>query len=300
MSDEETLGTTEETTGETTEAVAEESGTEALGEEQEEEQEEETQEETPEEIAAREKEEEDRKRRNELAYHRRKAEQAQARAEAVQRELEELRATRQPTPENRQAASGEKPKIEDYETWDEFLDARDDWNRKQWEGLQTESQRRQEAKAWEAQERKRWDGLRQSYNTAEAQLRKEVGEERAAEYDKVIDRMTEFLVDDKGVFTNPALAEALFAAGPKVAWEFGEDLERVEKQVSAGPLEIGRELGKIEAQINDRGRRGRKFSKAPPPEPRLKGQGRAGPIDPMKMTDREYRRWRNKQDGIAE
>lgn len=223
---------------------------------------------------------------NELTAKRREAER---RAERLASELEEAR--RQKPPEPQRAEPQGKPKADQFETWEEFLDARDAWSRQEWQRELTQREQEREAKqAYEAEVSK-WETRRQGFAAAEDAYRKGLGE-RVKEYDAYTDSMTPFLVNARGEYTNPDLARALFDAGPEVVHYLGQHLDKLEELSRADPYTIGREVGKIEKATKDRGREGRRFSTAPPPPPSVGGGGSSLP-DPSRMSDAEYRVWRS-------
>lgn len=92
------------------------------------------------------------------------------------------------------------------------------------------------------------------------------------------------------VFT-PAVASALLESdmAADVAYVLAKNLTRARAFAAMTPLQQGREIGKIEAEITPKPR---KISSAPPPVETLGTKGVGNTPDPSKMSMDEYVKWR--------
>lgn len=167
------------------------------------------------------------------------------------------------------------PKRADYKDPDDFEADRAKWAAKAARGdeakhevqsAQTEAETAK-VEAWNAQ-------------------REEIAE-RYADFDQVIAAVP------ATVFTK-SVADAIMESemGAEVAYVLAKDLTRAKAFAAMTPLQMGREIGRIEAELAPKPR---KLSSAPPPVETL-GAGTAGStVDPSKMSMGEYVKWRKSQ-----
>lgn len=116
---------------------------------------------------------------------------------------------------------------------------------------------------------------------------KEDAQTRHADFNQVISAVP------SDVFT-PAVANALLESdmAADVAYVLAKDLPRARAFAAMTPLQQGREIGKIEAEIAPKPR---KISSAPPPVETLGTKGAGSSPDPSKMSMDEYAKWRKSQ-----
>ena len=82
--------------------------------------------------------------------------------------------------------------------------------------------------------------------------------------------------------------------GPALRYYLSKHPEVSASLAGMNPWDMARELGKIEAtKLNQKP--APKLSKAPEPPPKLKGSDNKVTIDPAKMTDSQFAKWRQKQ-----
>jgi len=248
-------------------------------------------------------EEEARKEANRLAYERRSAEreerrirdaerQRQETAELVKRQVAEaLEGIKKPT------GTPGKPVPDQFETWEQYLDARDEWNRQEWQRENKATMERVQGQVQAAQRQAEFRTQKAEFDKSEAEYRQTLGAEGAKAYDEAVDQLSPWLVTDDGQLIDPELTGMLLRAGPKVVHELSRDLAAMDRIANADPYTRGFELGRIAARVADGGRQGRRYS--PPPPPRtVSGAGGArvaSPDETRGMTERDYLEWRKQQ-----
>lgn len=165
----------------------------------------------------------------------------------------------------------EKPKREDFDDDEDYQDARSVYRAKlartddkQAEAKQAQA-KAQEAKvqAWQAQQ----EDARERYPDFEAVV-----------YAQNVP-FTPEVVDD--------LLESDMAAD--VAYVLAKDIPRAQKLAAMTPVQRGREIGRIEAEIEGVASKPKTISKAPPPVQTVSG-GSAQSSDPSKLGYEEYRK----------
>lgn len=84
--------------------------------------------------------------------------------------------------------------------------------------------------------------------------------------------------------------------GPAVLYYLGKNIDLARQINSLPPIQMARELGKLEAKvIADRSKKGESVSKAPPPPPKIAGTSATVEKDPDKMSTSDWVKWREKQ-----
>lgn len=173
------------------------------------------------------------------------------------------------------AAETPAPKRSDFTDADEYENARAKWAAK----LARGDDAKHEAEAAKAE-------VAQAKAAAWTEQRTEILT-RHADFDTVINAVP------GDVFTQSvadAILESEMAAD--VAYVLAKDLSRARKFAAMTPLQQGREIGRIEAELAPKPR---KLSSAPPPVETV-GSGAPGSSpDPSKMSMAEYVRWRKSQ-----
>ena len=224
------------------------------------------------------------KRINELTY---KYREAERRAEALEAQR------RQPPPEPENPQPRAEPRIENYDTVDEFLRDRDVWLLDQFDSRLSAREQAAAAKQQEQRAQQEWQERHRTFETAEREYVASLPPEAQAAYNASTQQLDPILLDGAGRIRSPDLVRALMEAGPKVAHALAQDLDLAMRLVQSDPLTIGREIGKLERGVSDGGRLGRRFSQAAPPPPTLQGGGSAGiPKDYAAMSDEEFTRVR--------
>lgn len=209
-----------------------------------------------------------------------RAARAEARAELLEQQANQRKAESLPAPA-KEPPTG-KPKSDDFATYDEFLDARDAWNKAEWEKEQTAKQKQTdadkaaaEAKAQSAKHADRW-------NTREASVK---GQFPA--YD------ASFSVFLKVAQQHPALAHAVFESelGPDLAQYLGANVEELTRIQSLDPLKqriaVGILEDKLQGQLKEKGST-LPITKAPRPLADVSGTASA-PVKELAIEDRFYK-----------
>lgn len=169
---------------------------------------------------------------------------AEARAELLEKQLAERSKTEtspaKPAVETKPAVDPLKPKSEDFPTYDEFLDARDQYNRKQWEQEQDTK-----AAASAETDRVKQQKVESDKHLANWNKREEAFKPSAPEYKAHFDAFF------KVAGSNPTLATAVFEseAGPDLSDYLGSHPEELERIAGLGPRGILKEIGKLEDKL---------------------------------------------------
>jgi len=214
---------------------------------------------------------------DEITRKRRDAERERDYERTKRMELEEeLKKAKSVTP------LGEKPKLENFETEADYLEALADWKVEQKFKVESEKV----SKETESAEEKK--AIDETYQELDEKMGK--GRTKYADFNE--------LVLDKELKISEAMVEAILFSdtAEDVLYYLGKHPEEAADIAGLSPLKVAHELGKIEAKIN-----------APPPTPPTKKTTKAPePITPVKttgvterdpndMTPQEYREWREKQ-----
>lgn len=197
-------------------------------------------------------------------------------------ELEFLR-SQQPQPQQAQPAQqaqqpSQAPKLEQYNSIEEYLDALADHKASQkFDHLAKE----REAKESQTRQQKEVEKLHEGYTKQTEQARKAY-----EDFDDV--------VQDPDLPISQAMAEAIMRSsnGADVAYYLGKNPDQAARIASLDPFSAAVEIGRIAATVVRP--QPRKTSNAPPP---IQPVGaRATPVtDPDKMSADEWMKWRNGQ-----
>lgn len=176
-------------------------------------------------------------------------------------------------PKVEQAPSG-PPQRDKYETFEDYLEAKADWQLAQKLGEIEQKAQRTKAEREVVERDATW---KQKLSAA------------SSKFDDFED-----VVFSDGLQITDVMAEAMkdSDAGPEVAYYLGKNASEAERIAKLSPVAQVREIGKIEAQLNSKP--ARQASKAPAPiEPVGSGKTSAG--NPDSMSQAEYEALRKKQ-----
>lgn len=204
----------------------------------------------------------------------RKRYEAERERDYYKAELERLKAEAQKPKEAPAETTSEKPKEEDFENYSDFVEALADWKAEQ-KAAQIERKLKEEREQAQKQSAQQ-----------EFVAKLEQGREKYSDFDEVV-------FDPDVPITQP-MVEALHDCehAADIAYYLGKHPDVAGHIASLSPLAAAREIGIIEAELSK--------PKAPPakkvtqaPEPiNPSGGGVVVEKDPAKMTNAEYRRWR--------
>lgn len=167
------------------------------------------------------------------------------------------------------------PKRTDYKDPDDFEADRAKWAAKAARGDEAKHEAQSAQTEAEAAKAEAWNAQREEIA------------DRYADFDQVIAAVP------ATVFTK-SVADAIMESemGAEVAYVLAKDLTRAKAFAAMTPLQMGREIGRIEAELTPKPR---KLSSAPPPVETV-GSGSPGTSpDPAKMSMAEYVKWRKAQ-----
>ena len=214
------------------------------------------------------------KRLAELAYEAREAKRQQKaeteRREAVERELDDLK-----------AGKGKAPTADAYESYEDYLDARADW-------LVTQKlQEREKATAGEAQKAKAIEDNERK--VARVQQVMDGGAESYKDFTATVEALNASMVDpDKFRGALDTTLESEKASD--ILYYLGKNPSVVAKLAAMSPLNQAREIGRLEEKFESK-----KLTAAPAPVTPLKGNGGRVTSDKPPTDPAEYRKWRAKQ-----
>lgn len=201
--------------------------------------------------------------REEKEWFRKQYEQMQQRLDALQQK---------PEPEAPQV-SDTPPDINQFESYDKYLEALADYKAeqkfKEWENRQQE-----QSKQTEAQQRQN------EFNARISQFSTEHPD---------FEMKTSTVPWNEGVYEVVSTSED----GPRLLYHLGSNPELAARITSLPPVQAAMELGKIEATLS---RPARNQTSAPEPVEPLSGSGQAKSTDPSKMSAEEWRDMRNRQE----
>ncbi len=165
-----------------------------------------------------------------------------------------------------------RPKVEDFETYDDFTEALTDWK------LDQRDQKRDATQRAEAQ-------------ATTWQQRAAAAKESLPDFERVLSESTAPMTKD--------MAEVLRDSehGPALAYHLAKNPAEAERIARLSPLAAARELGRIEATLSAPkapAAAPKKVTSAPTP-PTPIGAGRSSEGDPAKMSYKDYEAWRDAQ-----
>ncbi len=196
---------------------------------------------------------------------------AEARAELLEKQLAERNKTEplpvKPAAETKPAIDPTKPKSEDFATYDEFLDARDKYNRGQWE-------KEQQAKTAEAAQAEtiKQQKVESDKHLANWNKHEEVFKATAPEYKAHFDAFF------KVAGLNPTLASAVFESefGPDLSDYLGAHPEELDRIAGLTPRFILKAIGALEDKLGSKAP-DKPITKAPRPLPEVGGKAGGAP-----------------------
>lgn len=192
--------------------------------------------------------------------------------------IAELQAKLQENPAKPQVEVSDKPKLDDFETYDQYTEALTDWKFEQ-KTKEQESKSREQALQREAKQR---------------------AETYAAKADEFAKANPDFdeVVTECDAFT-PIMVQAIQDSdvGPEVAYYLANNPEEAEKLAGLGVVAMNRAIGRIEAKLEAReSKPAVKTTNAPPPiKPVTKSASTT--VDPynLEMDADDYAKWRRQR-----
>lgn len=176
--------------------------------------------------------------------------------------------------------TSQKPKVEDFDSHAEFIEALTDWKVDQKEAAKENKRKVDESKS-------------------EYQKTVQSFQEKVQEFSKTHTDFQDLMEDVDDVPLTAGIQEALLTSsiGPAVMYELAKDRKELERINALSPLAAAREIGKIEARLaNDSSsskEQTKKLTKAPPPVSPVGTNGSAKVMkSPQEMTFKEYTIWR--------
>lgn len=200
-----------------------------------------------------------------------------ARAEAAERELAYLR--QQQAPQQQQARDDGPPKLEQFDSFDRYLEARDTWV--------TDRATRNAADAVNGHLTQRQQAQMQQQMQERFSTRLREFQSSTPDFEEVI---------ESGDFIpTPAMTQAIFESdiGPRIAYYLAQHSEEAQAITRMSPTAAIRALGRIEAKLEAEPVK-KPVSAAPKPVEPVSGKGQATK-DPDKMSTDEWLKWRNAQ-----
>lgn len=151
--------------------------------------------------------------------------------EAKLAEYEAKFAQKQEPVEQKAEMPSDKPKSEDYENYDEFLEALTDWKVEQ-------VAKKNEAKTKEDSYRRQMEALAESYKVKAEQLAKQI-----PDFEQVI--------EECDIPVTNVMQQALLESdmGPEVAYYLAKNPEQAEKASKMGLVELNKFIGRIEERL---------------------------------------------------
>lgn len=183
----------------------------------------------------------------------------------------------------KQPAAEGKPNPNDFDTHVEYLDARDEWNKKQTR-MEAEKERLQSA---------------QAKATETHATRVKAFADKTPDFQETLENL-----DD--VPNSPAVREIIITSenGPELLYELAKNPDEARRIAKLGPLAAAREMGKIEARLSssktsEAKQDPKKISQAPKPLVPVGGSGKAGTPKTLeeaaKSSYADYKRLRAEQ-----
>lgn len=216
------------------------------------------------------------KRINELTA---KARAAERRAEILERELEARQQQPvQPAKQEANDSAANKPTIDQFNTFEEYSDAFNDWNTDQKLAARDQAEKAERSQASAAEEQKSFRGR------VEKQV--ELGRGEFEDFDDVV-------INNPDLPVSASMARALvkMEQGHKVAYYLGQNPEEAADIESMSPERQQIVLGRIEAKLATK-LPAKTVSAAPAPVgSQLNGGASPGKADPSKMSDAEWAKW---------
>lgn len=200
-------------------------------------------------------------------------------AEALKRQKSEMPEDEKAR-QNARVADERKPKAENFDSHEEYVEALTDWKIEQ----------REKAKELKAQQ-----------ESAKTEIEKKVSshQERVEAFKKAHDDFDEVLSDVDDIPMSIAVQEVILESelGPELMYELASNPKEFERICSLSPLKAAKELGKIEDKIRKSAEapKENKTTKAPPPIKTLSAKGAAVTKSLHDMDYEEFKRARDEE-----
>lgn len=177
-----------------------------------------------------------------------------------------------------EAKSEAKPKVDDFDSIEEYTEALTDWKISQ---KQKEFERKEIETKAKAEFKNQFDSF----------------QSKVAEFSKTQDDFNEVIEDVDDIPLSVGLQESILTSdvGPQVMYELAKNREELERINRLSPIAQAREIGKIEARLSGKpsDKKEAKVSKAPAPVSPVGTKGSLKTTkSPDEMTFQEYKKWR--------
>jgi hypothetical protein len=178
-------------------------------------------------------------------------------------------------PEKPQAAQPQgKPALDNFSSYEEYVEALADWKVEQRLGADREQQTRAQ--------------------------QEQVQQEQIRTFQSRADRVRSSHPDFDTVVANPllpisdAMAEAAYSSekGPELLYHLGQNPQEAERIYRLSPHQQAMEMGRLEAKLS---RPARTQTNAPAPISPVSGSGGSQFVDPDRLSASEWLAWRNQQ-----
>ena len=215
----------------------------------------------------------------------REREESRREAEALRKELEELKGSKS----EGKAEGTAEPKEDDYDTYDEYVDALDVYDGKQQVAAEPKKEPVVESKKADAAPE-----MTQSQQDAMSVLKERVG---AAE--SLPEDFNEVALNESVPITNEMIEALAECDDPtKVMYHLGQNAELAGEIASGSPAQQAREIAKLDFSVDVKPAKPIQQSKAPDPIEPVRGvDAQQKSIDDMPFE--EYEAYMNKQEGLA-
>ena len=176
---------------------------------------------------------------------------------------------------------GDKPKVENFETEADFLEALVDWKTEQKIRVEREKTSKEVASVEEK------TAIDETYQELDEKMEK--GRTKYADFNE--------LVLDEDLKISESMVEAILLSdtAEDVLYYLGKHPEEAAHIAELSPLKVAHELGKIEAKLSIPPPK-KRTTNAPEPIVPVKTTG-VTEKDPSDMTPKEYRAWRERNKG---
>ena len=166
-----------------------------------------------------------------------------------------------------------KPTVENFDSYETYLDALSDWKVDQ----RLKEQREQAEQSQRAQ----------SLEQKQAQFHQKAASFKAEDFQEVAFNPTLPISD--------AMRDVILDSdkGPELLYHLGKNSSEAARIASLSPVQAARELGLLEAKMSLP--KAKTKSNAPPPIPPISGGGNPPETDPMKLTPDEWAMRRNQE-----
>lgn len=203
-----------------------------------------------------------------------------AKNKELEAELERLKreSSRDDTEKVEKKPEEGKPKSDDYESYEDYLDALADWKAEQ----------KFEAKFKEYTQKQNQEKIQNEHHQ-----KIENYNQKQAEFAETHDDYFDVIESVDDVPVSPALMQAIVDNGPELAYELAKNRDEMERINSLPPSQLWMELGMIKARLT-KPQKEKKTTKAPTPIAPVKSKGGKVQKDPEDMTQKEYEAWRQK------